>query len=48
LSGYVLDDKMRIRYAFSVLGNRLRHGSSPAKVLQEAVCELLLKDCDKR
>jgi len=41
LSGYVLDDQMRIRYAFSVLGNRLRKGANPAKKLQETICELL-------
>jgi len=43
LSGYVLDDRMRIRYAFSVLGNRLRKGTAPAKNLQETICELLMK-----
>jgi len=42
LSGYVLDKKGRVRYAFSVLGNGLRNGVSPCKRLQENVCELLL------
>jgi len=43
LSGYVLDDRMRIRYAFSVLGNRLRKGTAPAKNLQKTICELLME-----
>jgi len=41
LSGYVLDEQGRVRYAFSVLGNRLRGGSDPAKDLQETICEML-------
>ena len=44
LSGYVLDDQMRIRYAFSVLGNRLRGGTDPTKDLQETICEMLLEE----
>jgi len=46
LSGYVLDDQMRIRYAFSVLGNRLRSGSDPAKDLQETICEMLCESAN--
>ncbi len=41
LSGYVLDGQGRIRYSFSVLGNRLRAGTDPAKGLQETICEML-------
>ncbi len=41
LSGYVLDEQGRVRYAFSVLGNRLRGGTDPAKDLQETICEML-------
>jgi D-alanyl-D-alanine carboxypeptidase/D-alanyl-D-alanine-endopeptidase (penicillin-binding protein 4) len=41
LSGYVLDEQGQVRYAFSVLGNRLRSGTDPAKDLQETVCEML-------
>lgn len=47
LSGYVLDDRMRIRYAFSVLGNRLRKGSAPAKNLQETICEMLYESASE-
>ena len=41
LSGYVLDGQGRVRYAFSVLGNRLHNGTDPAKNLQETICEML-------
>ena len=41
LSGYVLDNQGRVRFAFSVIGNGLRNGASPCKKLQEDICELL-------
>jgi len=41
LSGYVLDEQGRVRYSFSVLGNRLRAGTDPAKDLQETICQWL-------
>jgi len=48
LSGYVLDDQMRIRYAFSVLCNRLRKGTASARNLQETICKLLLKESSRQ
>ena len=43
LSGYTLDDHARVEFAFSVLVNRLRGGSAPAKRLQEDICRLLIQ-----
>ena len=42
LSGYVLDETRRPRIAFSVLVNRIRGGTAPARRLQEGICRMLI------
>jgi D-alanyl-D-alanine carboxypeptidase/D-alanyl-D-alanine-endopeptidase (penicillin-binding protein 4) len=42
LSGYVLDEKLTVRFVFSVLVNGIRGGTGGARTLEETVCQMLI------